>query len=48
VIVSRTIALADRLALDHDRVLRWAVIKAIGWGYGREETLLLDRASLTV
>jgi len=26
-------------------VLRWAVIKGIGWELGREETLILDQAA---
>jgi streptomycin 6-kinase len=44
---SRAIALADRLGLDPDRVLRWAVIKAIAWRSGRDEVILLDRAART-
>ena len=43
----RATDLAHRLALDSDRVLRWAVIKAIGWGFGRDETLILDEAART-
>lgn len=37
---SRAVTLAERLTLDPDRVLRWAVVKAIGWGFGRDETIL--------
>jgi streptomycin 6-kinase len=43
----RATDLADRLSLDPDRVLRWAVIKAIGWGFGRAETLILYEAART-
>lgn len=37
--------LAERLSLEVDRVLRWAVVKAIGWDVGREEALVLDEAA---
>ena len=37
--------LADGLGLDVDRVLRWAVVKAFGWDYGRDKILLLDLAA---
>lgn len=37
--------LADRLSLDLDRVMRWAVVKAIGWDFGRDKTLILDDAT---
>lgn len=39
--------LAERLSLDLDRVLRWAVVKAIGWDFGRDKTLVLDEAAHT-
>jgi hypothetical protein len=26
-------------------VLRWAAVKAIGWDFGRDETLVLDEAA---
>lgn len=38
----RATELADRLSLDFDRILRWAVVKAIGWDFGRDKTLVLD------
>jgi streptomycin 6-kinase len=41
----RAADLANRLALDPDRVLRWAAIRAIGWGFGRDETLTLYEAA---
>lgn len=41
----RAAELADRLSLDFDRVLRWAVVKAIGWDFGRDKTLVLDEAA---
>jgi hypothetical protein len=44
---SRASELAERLSLDLGRVLRWAVVKAIGWDYGRDETLILDEAART-
>jgi streptomycin 6-kinase len=37
--------LASRLDLDTDRVLRWAAIKAIGWGARRERVLALMAAA---
>ena len=37
--------LAERLSLDLDVVLRWAVVKAIGWDFGRDEALVLDEAA---
>lgn len=42
---ARAAALADRLSLDLDRILRWAVVKGIGWDFGREKTLVLDAAA---
>lgn len=45
---SRAFALAARLSLDPDRVLRWAAIKAIGWSFGRDETIVLDQAARSV
>lgn len=36
----RAVTLAERLSLDPDRVLRWTVIKAIGWSFGRDEAIL--------
>lgn len=41
----RAAQLSDRLSLDVDRVLLWAVVKAIGWDFGREATLVLDGAA---
>jgi streptomycin 6-kinase len=43
----RATELAGRLSLDTDRVLRWAVVKAIGWGFGRDQTLILDEVART-
>jgi streptomycin 6-kinase len=40
--------LADRLSLDLVAVLRWAVVKAIAWDFGRDEALVLDEAARTV
>lgn len=37
--------LAERLSLDLDRILRWAVVKAVGWDFGRDKTLILDEAA---
>lgn len=42
---ARAAELADRLSLDLDRILRWAVVKAIGWDFGRDKTLVLDAAA---
>jgi streptomycin 6-kinase len=44
---SRASELAERLSLDRERVLRWAVVKAISWDDGRDETLILDEAART-
>jgi hypothetical protein len=41
----RATQLADRLSLEVERVLRWALVKAIGWDFGREKTLILDQAA---
>jgi hypothetical protein len=43
--VRRAEQLAARLSLDVDRVLRWAVVKAIGWNAARNDTLVLDAAA---
>jgi streptomycin 6-kinase len=45
---SRALTLAARLSLDPERVLRWAVIKAIGWSFGRDETIVLDQVARSV
>lgn len=37
--------LADRLSLDVGRVLRWAVVKAVGWRAPRRVTAALDAAA---
>lgn len=37
--------LATRLNLDVDRVLRWAVVKAIGWDFGADQAVVLDAAA---
>lgn len=37
--------LADGLGLDVDRVLGWAVVKSIGWAFGRDTALVLDAAA---
>ena len=37
--------LAERLDLDPVRILRWSVVKAIGWDFGRTATLLLFAAA---
>ncbi len=42
---TRASKLADALSLDPGRVLRWAVVKAIGWDIGRDQTLVLDEAA---
>lgn len=39
--------LTKRFSLDLDRVLRWAVVKAIGWNFGRDKTMILDEAAHT-
>jgi streptomycin 6-kinase len=44
---ARAEELADRLSLDLDAVLRWAVVKAIAWNFGRDKTLVLDEAAST-
>lgn len=41
----RATQLANRLSLDPDRVLRWAVVKAVGWDFGRDKTIILDQAA---
>jgi hypothetical protein len=42
---SRAVALAERLSLDPERVLRWAPIKALAWSFGRDEAILCDQAA---
>jgi streptomycin 6-kinase len=41
----RAEALADRLGLSTDRVLRWAAVKALGWESGRDAVLALHGAA---
>lgn len=41
----RAEALAERLALSVDRVLRWAAVKALGWESGRVPVLALHGAA---
>lgn len=41
----RAAELADRLSLDLDRILRWAVVKAIGWDFGPDKALVLYEAA---
>jgi streptomycin 6-kinase len=43
--VRRAEQLAASLSLDVGRVLRWAVVKAVGWNAGRDDTLVLDTAA---
>jgi streptomycin 6-kinase len=42
---ARAEELADRLSLELDAVLKWAVVKAIAWNFGRDKTLVLDQAA---
>lgn len=45
---TRAAVLAERLSLDLDPVMRWALAKAIGWGFGRDKTLVIhDAATVT-
>lgn len=37
--------LAERLSLELERVLRWAVVKAVGWNAPRDHILALDAAA---
>jgi streptomycin 6-kinase len=41
----RAEALAERLGLSTDRILRWAAVKALGWESGRDAVLALHGAA---
>lgn len=44
-VVDRASRLAEALDLDRDRMLWWAVVKAIGWSFDRAGILVLDDAA---
>lgn len=46
--VERAAGRADELAFDVGRVLRWAAVKAVGWGAPRDECVVLDAAARAV
>lgn len=41
-------AMSDALELELDRVLRWAVVKGVGWEFSPSETTILHRAAATL
>lgn len=41
-------AMSDALGLELDRVLRWAVVKGIGWEFAPSETTILHRTAASL